>query len=173
MRALIKPKNDNLNRMRLVAYSDVTGNAIQYLNFPDLQENVQTLISGVFTMPTEGSGDIRLQIRAEYPNEELASGEEVEIQKVLAIDLTETFGQGNEPSTEQMDEIINGLQGQWFDDIAKMPDLQKSIMSYVFKERSKGGASLKRTIVRSEEQTSELKSRSHLVCRLQLDTYKS
>jgi len=147
MRALIKPKNDNLNRMRLVAYSDVTGNAIQYLNFPDLQENVQTLISGVFTMPTEGSGDIRLQIRAEYPNEELASGEEVEIQKVLAIDLTETFGQGNEPSTEQMDEIINGLQGQWFDDIAKMPDLQKSIMSYVFKERSKGGASLKRPIV--------------------------
>src|SRR5690625_6521229 len=98
-------------------------------------------------MPNESSGNIRLQIRAEYPNEELASGEEVEIQKVLAIDLTKRFGQGNEPSTEQMDEIINGLQGQWVDDIAKMPDLQKSIMSYVFKERSKGGAGLKRPIV--------------------------
>src|SRR5690625_5327077 len=98
-------------------------------------------------MPTEGSGNIRLQIRAEYPNVDLASGKEVEIQKVLAIDLTKTFGQGNEPSTEQMDEIINGLQGQWFDDIAKMPDLQTSIMSYVFKERSKGGASFKSPIV--------------------------
>ncbi|GEN30227.1 peptidoglycan/xylan/chitin deacetylase (PgdA/CDA1 family) [Cerasibacillus quisquiliarum] len=147
IRFLGRVTSQSCERLGIATYSDVAGNTIQYAFFNDFKVNEQKVFSATVTMPEEGKGNIRVQVRAQYPDATSSDGNSVEVQKVLAIDLTETFGAGSEPTKEQMDEIINNLPNQWFDDRAKVADVQKSFMSYVFNKKDKGGAGLKRPLI--------------------------
>lgn len=139
MRAMIRPQTDKLYRMRFAAYSEVTGEHLQYLNFPNLGEGGNVLASGVFTMPNEGNGKVRLQLRAQYNTAEDSTNQVVAIQDVLAIDLTRAFGEGKEPTKEQMDELINSFEGGWFDTVPNINELQTAILSYLFNQKTEGG----------------------------------
>ena len=46
---------------------------------------------------------------------ETVAGDVISIQYVQCIDLTQTFGAGNEPTVEQMDEIMSKFENSWFD----------------------------------------------------------
>ena len=56
-----------------------------------------------------------IRIDHNYPDLATANGKVMEVQYVSAIDLTTTFGKGNEPTVEQMDAIMAKFENSWFD----------------------------------------------------------
>lgn len=144
---LFTANNNDVRSMGFAVFSDIAGNTIQYLTSNDFTVGVKKKISGIITLPSEGSGNLRLQLRATYPNSSSSDGQSIEINNVLMIDLTETFGEGKEPTKEQMDELINNFPNQWFDGLANVIDIQKSMMSYVFNNKEKGVGGLKRPLI--------------------------
>src|SRR5699024_4446351 len=72
-------------------------------------------ISGTFTLGEGGSGNFYLQIRVGYPNSSMQNNKEVEVGKILFIDLTDAFGEGNEPNKKQMDYLLKLHEGHWFE----------------------------------------------------------
>jgi len=57
-----------------------------------------------------------LTIEHKYVDATTANGKVMEVQQVLAIDLTSLFGAGNEPTAQQCDEMFNS----WFDGSIRM-----------------------------------------------------
>ena len=56
-----------------------------------------------------------IQFIHNYPDASTASGKVMEVQNATLIDLTATFGVGNEPTAEQMDAIMAKFPNSWFD----------------------------------------------------------
>src|SRR5690625_5844853 len=88
------------------------------------------------------------------------------------------FGSKNERELKRMRKIvvqINALEG----DMEKLTDEQLRAKTAEFRRRLADGATLDQLLpeafaaVRSEEHTSELQSRGHLVCRLLLEKKKA
>ena len=50
----------------------------------------------------------------------ISVGEAIWLDNTLLIDLTATFGKGNEPTVEQMDEIMSKFENSWFDGTANL-----------------------------------------------------
>lgn len=50
-----------------------------------------------------------------YADGSIATGKVMEVQYVEVLDLTATFGAGNEPTVEQMDAIMAKFENSWFD----------------------------------------------------------
>lgn len=71
-------------------------------------------LNTIFT-PTDQSGAFTMICRSSYPNAETATGKVLEVQYAEAFNLTATFGKGNEPTAEQMDEIMSKFTNSWFD----------------------------------------------------------
>lgn len=71
-------------------------------------------ISGIVTYTNNHTK--RLMLEHTYPDAVTANGKVMEVQQVLAIDLTALFGAGNEPTQQQCDEMFAG----WFDGTKRM-----------------------------------------------------
>ena len=71
------------------------------------QKNQWYEISGV-----QNLGLNRVYVAGFFPNATLANGAIIEIEKTMVINLTETFGAGNEPSSSEMDVILERVG--WF-----------------------------------------------------------
>lgn len=72
-------------------------------------------ISGIIIQPSEFEGkDIRHFILASYSSPAEALGKTVQIFRPLAIDLTEVFGAGNEPSSVEVDAMLSKFNHNWF-----------------------------------------------------------
>jgi len=54
-----------------------------------------------------------------YADAPTASGKVMQVKNVLAIDLTASFGAGNEPTQAQMDTIMSNYPNNWFNIVAK------------------------------------------------------
>jgi hypothetical protein len=67
-------------------------------------------ITGVISNPA----NTELRIYHNYDNTTNANGAVMEVQYVLAINLTQTFGAGNEPTKEQMDYLLSNFPNSWF-----------------------------------------------------------
>lgn len=70
-----------------------------------------------------------------YADAATADGKVMDVRYALAIDLTATFGAGNEPTATQMDDLLSGFDNSWFDGTFKslvtidsmLPDSSKTI----------------------------------------------
>jgi len=65
-----------------------------------------------------------------YPTMSADLGHRVEVKQPMSIDLTETFGAGNEPTKEEMDTLIDVLGG-WFD--GELTPTQKQLANWQLK----------------------------------------
>src|SRR5690606_11362483 len=63
-------------------------------------------LSGIAVVDTTFVGDLFLRINSSYPDGATSLNKTTEIQEVLIIDLTATFGVGNEPTKEECDKIF-------------------------------------------------------------------
>jgi len=63
-------------------------------------------LSGLFALTSAYSGNIFLRYRFVFSNSTNAIGKKLEISNVIAINLTATFGAGNEPTKEQCDVLF-------------------------------------------------------------------
>ena len=72
----------------------------------DVKENTWYQMSGIAESVGLYAGPY-LRVLANYKDNESAKNATLAVKEVIAINLTKTFGAGNEPTKEEMDEIIN------------------------------------------------------------------
>jgi hypothetical protein len=71
-------------------------------------------MSRIITLTSAAIGDyVRFWIQCGYDSNEEANGSTMEVQYVSAIDLTDIFDTGNEPTKEEMDAIIAFVGAYW------------------------------------------------------------
>jgi hypothetical protein len=87
-------------------------------------------LSGILEGTINGKSEIRLNHL--YNTATDANGAVMECQYVLAINLTETFGVGNEPTAEEMDELLSCFPESWFDGKQNLPG--KWVMTYLLNQ---------------------------------------
>lgn len=75
------------------------------------QQNVWLTRSG---RATAGVGNTTHYIRVSWGNGENQAGKITHLDNVVTIDLTESFGAGNEPTTAQMDAIMEKIPNRYF-----------------------------------------------------------
>lgn len=68
---------------------------------------LKTLVAGT-------AGNMMLDITHKYIDSATANGKQMEVQYVLAIDLTATFGAGFEPTKEVMENMLSKHTNSWF-----------------------------------------------------------
>ncbi len=91
-----------------------SGGADQNKEFATPTENVWYGLSNVFTQPADVSGAIMVKIAHFYADKDTANGKVMEVKKAIAIDLTSTFGVGNEPTADEMDSVLACFDDSWF-----------------------------------------------------------
>lgn len=140
VRADFTVTNSDCNQIGFAAFSDVAGDTIKYIVTSDFSANETKTINGIFTMDDVGSGYITLQIRTRYPSSDSANGKSVQVKNVLALDLTELFGEGNEPDRETFNNFISRFP-HWFDGRMDLKTVQKALLSYIIRP-SQGNTSI-------------------------------
>jgi peptidoglycan/xylan/chitin deacetylase (PgdA/CDA1 family) len=91
------------------------------------QQNVEYTVSDVVTI-TGGSGNMLIQVKTFYPSESVANGKSTEVSNIVVIDLTKTFGAGNEPSKEEMDYLLSRYPERFFNGVADAGRLSDGIL---------------------------------------------
>jgi len=80
-------------------------------------QNVQYNLSGIAILDATHTGNLEVKVLHSYADAATALNKVMEVQQVLAIDLTSLFGAGNEPqTTQQCDEMFSS----WFDGSIRM-----------------------------------------------------
>lgn len=73
------------------------------------------VISNVVSLPSNANGiNLGVAFHADYNTGAEQLNKTLDIKYVLLIDLTATFGAGNEPTKAEMDEILSRLPNNWF-----------------------------------------------------------
>lgn len=106
-----KVDSDNTNMIAFALTGTTKTGTIQYITKTSPDKNKEHHLTGIVTLPSDGSGKLLTQIRATYPSENDANGVKFEARELLSINLTETFGKGNEPSLAFMDGLLNSIGG--------------------------------------------------------------
>lgn len=82
-------------------------------------------MSGVTTATSNGA--VIFQLNTTYPNIETATGKTTDLQYVLFIDLTETFGAGNEPTKAEVDALLAFYTSSWFGGTVNLAENKKLV----------------------------------------------
>jgi hypothetical protein len=94
------------------------------------ENNILYDLSGIFEAKTDSQYQIRLNHL--YNSATDADGAVMGCQYVLAINLTDTFGAGNEPTKEEMDALLSCFPESWFDGRQNLPG--KWVMKYLLNQ---------------------------------------
>ncbi len=73
-------------------------------------QNIWYTDSGIITEPVGWTGAINVYVQHNYADAATANGKVMEVKEVMAIDLTSTYGKGNEPTIAE----CNSLFDTWF-----------------------------------------------------------
>ena len=97
MRFEIEPKKETLTNIY------INGNWAGGVRFPANELSIYSGVAVSNSTKVSNSPDIRINHR---PDENYVIGDTYTLDNVVMIDLTKTFGAGNEPTKEEMDELI-------------------------------------------------------------------
>lgn len=93
-----------------------TGGTSSYIAKATPVQNNVNVVSGIVTLPSNVTGNIRLSVYHQYASAATANGKVMEVQQVIAIDLTALYGAGNEPTTAaEFDLVMANFANSWFD----------------------------------------------------------
>jgi len=116
VRAKMRVSNSFCNLITLEKYNTTTGygsgSGITSQSSP--VQNQWYVLSGLKT-DTVGAGSVGINLVHSYTDAATANGKVMEVQYVLAFDLTAIFGIGYEPTKAQIDTIVSGYPNSWFD----------------------------------------------------------
>ncbi|MDT2848754.1 polysaccharide deacetylase family protein [Vagococcus carniphilus] len=127
---------DELVRMGIVLYAKDSSESINY-NLVDGVINDKNYTLSDVSILDVSKGNLMFQIRSQFTNAASSKDKYVEVSKAMCINLTTVFGKGNEPSKKQMDEVVNGLDNSWFNDVLKLNQYQNATIQATLKENSK------------------------------------
>ena len=92
-------------------FSTSDGNIQTSYNIP---VGVETALSGIISLGSNLNA-IDFYTFSPYADATTANGKVTEYKEMFSIDLTATFGAGNEPTKEQMDRLLAEFPNSWFD----------------------------------------------------------
>jgi hypothetical protein len=71
--------------------------------------------TSMMTLPSTATGTIRHDTQHFYSSSGVQTGKVMQVDNKVAINLTEAFGAGNEPTQAEMDAIMVQFENSWFD----------------------------------------------------------
>lgn len=92
-------------------------------------ENLWINLSGVITAISATA--LYIQIGHGYATASTATGQIMDVQTVTVVDLTATFGAGNEPTKAEMDTLVSLVPNQWWD--GELKPSQKLLLNWQLK----------------------------------------
>ena len=96
-------------------FSVLGGGSISTINtINNPLSNVDYNLSGIVVVKNQ-TGQSRMLIRSNYETQAVASNKIFLIDNCLVVNLTPIFGLGNEPTKEEMDELMKVIPNQWWD----------------------------------------------------------
>lgn len=126
VRGLFKSLNTDVIRMGFALYGSSSSDIVSYRTINGVIGNKDYLLTGIVEMGSGTTGNLIVQLRSEYNSAADAEDKSIELRKILVVDLTSVFGLGNEPTVDQMDEIVDSIPNQWFDHNVKINDFQQA-----------------------------------------------
>jgi hypothetical protein len=122
--------NSLCKRIAIVMHQLSDGSYYSVASQMSPENNILYDLSGIFEAKTDSQYRIRLNHL--YNSATDADGAVMECQYVLAINLTDTFGAGNEPTKEEMDALLSCFPESWFDGRQNLPG--KWVMKYLLNQ---------------------------------------
>ena len=110
----IKINNSNCSSFYVHFLGRTSGGNFNFISQLSPIKNLWYEVSSI-TDITNTVGDTYIRVVQEYVDAATANNEVMEVQYVSVIDLTASFGAGNEPSVEEMDAIMALYDNSWFD----------------------------------------------------------
>ena len=117
MRAYVRIRDkNNLASVRLQLIDNKSAIVFsELIPMRDVPEGEWMVISGIGRLGVNiASASLIFIVMATYADAESTLNKSVEIRKALAVDLTETFGNGKEPSKEQFSYVLSQYPYSWF-----------------------------------------------------------
>lgn len=126
-RVRMRVRDNQAQHIRMRLYGGLSDTTI---NTPvqDQWYEVSAIMTGNPT--SEATAFVRFQPFATYADSATTNGKVFEIERPLIIDLTATFGAGNEPTKEQMDKLLLVYPNSWFNGTVELMNY-KQLLDYV------------------------------------------
>ncbi|HHB1907137.1 TPA: hypothetical protein ACOQ31_004811 [Bacillus cereus] len=121
----VRVTNNMCNSIQFIITGTIMGSIVAIVQSSPLA-NQWYDVSTVLTIPSTVTGSANILIGAYYPDNTTANGKALEIQNIIAIDLTAIYGTGNEPLTNRMTSIVNDYFNGWFDNTTGISGLNKT-----------------------------------------------
>lgn len=131
-KAKVKVTNSLCSNIYLQVRGSTAGNITQNTIVTPTINTLYTP-SGITTIIEALTGNLRFFIAHNYVNAATANGKIMEVQEVMAIDLTDTFGAGNEPTATEMDMMLSKFPNGWFDGTVNPLLNHKELYNYMDK----------------------------------------
>ena len=110
MKCRVRVTNASCTHIDLIV-DGVTAGANQTLVFNNPVNGTWYDLSFVATQPADVTGNIAVKLAHYYATSAIANGKVMEVQEIIAIDLTARYGAGFEPTAAYMDALV----ATWFD----------------------------------------------------------
>lgn len=114
------------------------------LNKNDYKGFEDVVSFGNITIPNSFVGNIRFQIRINYPSAAVADGKDAEVGNVMCINLTKFFGKGNEPTAEEMQKVVDLLFNGFVPERDEVRNVEKRLVNYVISNPGSGSVDLRK-----------------------------
>lgn len=138
LRAKLKVTNAACVRQLIGFYTGAgTAAIVKQVSFP-LQDAVG-MLSGIY-VSSGNTSLLQMFLRHDYADAAAANGKVMEVQYVSVIDLTATFGVGNEPTAAQMDAILTQFPNSWFDGTVAIPSFVPTLKADITNYHDRTGS---------------------------------
>ena len=139
VRGTFNAKNTDVSQIGLAIYGSENSGNIQNVTENNIPLNENVTLSGITTFDETQTGNAMYQARVRYPSDEIGKDKEVDFKDPLILDLSETFGYGNEPSLEMMNEFFNIYEGNYFEEYASQKKLDDAHFKMFMSGKFGGG----------------------------------
>jgi len=115
-RVLLQILDNVCKSVDMTIQSGTTG-YVDILELKTPVNNVWNTISNIVSIPANANGiNLGVAFHADYNNATEQLNKTLNIKYSLLINLTATFGSGNEPTKTEMDEILSNFSNSWFNE---------------------------------------------------------
>lgn len=107
-KCIVRVTNSSCTAIRMYAYNGAGTVTLQIISNP--VQNQWYAITGIAVQTSIGTQNLDIRIYHQYADAATANGKVMEVKEVMAIDLTSTYGKGNEPNKAECDSLFD----TWF-----------------------------------------------------------
>ena len=132
--AYIRVKNSICVKIRLNCVGSTGGTSVSPSVVTAPENSKWYRLSGILNTPSDFTGSYKVRLIHDYSSNVNATGAIMEVQSVLALDLTEIFGAGNEPSATEMDAIMSKFPNSHFSGTVNQLLTHKEMFAFYIKQ---------------------------------------